>query len=186
MPHFVSCRRINAISPRVAPAASVNNVYARLLDDRPALTDLRFNNDVPDHGVFHHIETKGPPVFSRCRRLAPEKLRAAKKEFDSLVSLGVIRPSKSEWASPMHCVPKPDGSWRCCGDYRRLNASTVDDKYPIRTLRDFNAELSGKRVFSKINLVKGFHQILARRKTSRRRPSSHLSACSNLFACRLV
>ena len=158
-PQSVSCRRINSISPRITSAASINNVYAQLLSDRPSLTELRFNADAPGHGVTHHIETEGPPVFSRSRRLPPEKLASVKKEFDNLISLGIIRPSKSNWSSPLHCTTKPDGSWRPCGDYRRLNSITSDDKYPIRTLQDFNAELAGKTIFSKLDLVKGFHQI---------------------------
>ena len=61
--------------------------------------------------------------------------------------------------SPLHLVPKPDGSWRPTGDYRRLNNITVPDRYPIPNIYDFTAQLSGKRVFSKIDLVKGYYQI---------------------------
>ena len=56
-------------------------------------------------------------------------------------------------------APKPDGGWRVCGDYRRLNSMTPDDKYPVRSINDFAAELSGKKVFSKIDLFKGYNQI---------------------------
>ena len=50
---------------------------------------------------------------------------------------------------------KPCGGWRVCGDYRRLNAMTSDDTYPVRQLTDFTA----KSIFSKIDLLKGYHQI---------------------------
>ena len=56
-------------------------------------------------------------------------------------------------------APKPDGGWRVCGDYRRLNTQTEDDKYPVRQLTDFTANLAGKKVFSKVDLFKGYHQI---------------------------
>ena len=46
-----------------------------------------------------------------------------------------------------------------CGDYRRLNTATADDKYPVKTLTDFNANLAGKTIFSKVDLLKGYHQI---------------------------
>ena len=46
-----------------------------------------------------------------------------------------------------------------CGDYRRLNTVTTDDKYPVKQLSDFNANLAGKKIFSKIDLLKGYHQI---------------------------
>jgi hypothetical protein len=56
-------------------------------------------------------------------------------------------------------VPKKDGSWRSCGDYRRLNKATVHNRYLIPNIQDFTSHLHGCTVFSKINLVKGYHQV---------------------------
>ena len=68
--------------------------------------------------------------------------------------------AKKPCLSPCKCTPStPCGGWRVCGDYRRLNTQTVDDKYPVRNLTDFNSELAGKKIFSKIDLLKGYHQI---------------------------
>lgn len=111
------------------------------------------------HGVEHHIETNGAPVFARSRKLPPLKLQQAKAEFDIMLQKGICRPSKSAWASPLHMVRKPDGSWRPCGDYRSLNAKTVPDKYPVRLIHDFTSNLFGKLVFSTIDLRKAYHQI---------------------------
>ena len=138
---------------------AVNNVYTALLDERPELTTLAFNPAKTKHGVQHHIPTEGPPVYARARRLAPDQLVAAKAEFDKLQKLGIVRRSKSAWASALQSVRKPDGSLRLCGDYRRLNSITKDDRYPIRHISDFNADVAGKTIFSKVDLYKGYHQV---------------------------
>ncbi len=56
-------------------------------------------------------------------------------------------------------VPKEDGSWQPCGDYRRLNLVTTLDKYPLPNMQDLSNGLHGCTVFPKIDLVKGYHQI---------------------------
>ena len=113
----------------------------------------------PTHPVQHHIETTGRPVFAKARRLDSHKLELAKKEFGNMIQLGIIRPSSSPWASPLHLVEKSDGGWRPCGDYRRLNDITTPDRYPVPHIQDFSNHLSGKVVFSKIDLIKGFYNI---------------------------
>ena len=152
----------------------VNDPFYKLLDSFPEILTPSFTPVEVKHGVRHHIPTTGHPVQSRARKLDAEKLRVAKQEIDKLVKLGVCQrasASESEWASPLmvakkpclsqcKCTPTvPCGGWRVCGDYRRLNAITQDDKYPVRSINDFNAELHGKTIFSKIDLMKGYHQI---------------------------
>uniref|UniRef100_A0A5S6Q5D3 RNA-directed DNA polymerase n=1 Tax=Trichuris muris TaxID=70415 RepID=A0A5S6Q5D3_TRIMR len=108
----------------------------------------------------HVIETTGPPVFSKPRRLAPERLRMAKQHFEELVQQGIIRPSNSNWSSPLHLVPKQQpGQWRPCGDFRNLNRCTKPDRYPLPHIADFNSDLCGKTVFSKIDLARAYYQI---------------------------
>jgi hypothetical protein len=56
-------------------------------------------------------------------------------------------------------VPKKDGSWRPCGDYQRLNLVTTPDKYPLPNMQGLSNGLHGYTIFSKIDLVKGYHEI---------------------------
>jgi hypothetical protein len=76
-----------------------------------------------------------------------------------LESAGIVCCSKSPWASPLHMVPNKDGSWRPCGDYRRLNLVTTPDKYPWPNMQELLNGLDGCNLFSKIDLVKDYHQI---------------------------
>ena len=73
--------------------------------------------------------------------------------------MGIIRQSESPWASPLHMVPKNCGGWWPCGDYRRLNDVIVPDRYPVPHIQDFSAQLVDATIFSKIDHVKGYHQI---------------------------
>nr|VZI45750.1 unnamed protein product [Spirometra erinaceieuropaei] len=134
--------------------------YRDLLLQHPNIIKPQFRSGEIQHDVVYHIRTSGPPVFARPRGLAPSRLQAAKAEFEHMLQLGIIRPSESPWASPLHMVPKATSDdWRPCGDYRALNNATIPDRYPVPHLQDFAGALFGKSVCSKIDLVRAFHQI---------------------------
>ena len=148
-----------AVGGLAAAARCSLPVIQALLDEFPAVLDDSGRLPETTHGVVHHLSTTGPPVASPFRRLDAEKLAAAKAEFAALEQNGIVRRSNSPWASPLHMVRKADGGWRPCGDYRRLNGVTVPDVYPLPNMMDFQSRMQGCRVFSKVDLRKGYHQI---------------------------
>jgi hypothetical protein len=79
-----------------------------------------------------------------------------------LQEAGYIRPSSSPWGAPVLFVQKKDGSQRMCVDYRSLNDVTIKNKYPLPRIDDLFDQMRGARVFSKIDLRSGYHQMKIR------------------------
>lgn len=133
--------------------------YYEILKQYPDLFRPVSYINAAKHSVTHHIETTGLPLYAKARPLTPEKYEAVKKEFEKMLEMGICQPSKSSWASPIHVVTKKDGSFRICGDYRRLNSVTVPDRYPIPRIQDFTYQLHNKKIFSKLDLKSAFYWI---------------------------
>ena len=89
-----------SLRPIVAQA-SEETIISKLIEEYPTITIPLFNKEALPHSITHYIETIGPPIHDRARRLAPDKLKAAKAEFQQMMKLGIIHPSKSEWSSPL-------------------------------------------------------------------------------------
>jgi Reverse transcriptase (RNA-dependent DNA polymerase) len=155
-PPSIPCRRSSL-------AAAVRHIAPAVRELLAAFPRIVGNGDAwpqPRHGVEHVIETTGQPLHAKARRLDPDKLRAAEAEFRALEAAGIIQRSDSAWASPLHMVPKKDGTWRPCGNYRRLNMVTRPDRYPLPSFAaDFANKLHGCRYFWVVDLVKGYHKI---------------------------
>ena len=91
--------------------------------------------------------------------MAQVELKELKVQLQELVDKGFIRPSVSPWGAPVLFVRKKDGSLRLCIDYRQLNKVTIRNKYPLPRIYDLFDQLQGAKVFSKIDLRSGYHQL---------------------------
>ncbi|GJW75407.1 putative reverse transcriptase domain-containing protein [Tanacetum coccineum] len=102
------------------------------------------------------------PVARAPYRLAPSKLQELSTQLQELSDKGFIRPSSSPWGAPVLFVKKKDGSFWMCIDYRELNKLTVKNRYPLPRIDDLFDQLQGSRVYSKIGLRYGYHQLRVR------------------------
>jgi hypothetical protein len=102
------------------------------------------------------------PISKRPYRMFVEELKELKQQLTELQEAGYIRPSSSPWGAPVLFVQKKDGSQRMCVDYRSLNDVTVKNKYPLPRIDDLFDQMRGARVFSKIDLRSGYHQMKIR------------------------
>jgi hypothetical protein len=115
----------------------------------------------PDRAVEHEIPTepgKAPP-HKPVYRLSEKELGELKSQLEDLINRGFITPSTSPYAAPVLFVPKKDGTSRMVIDYRLLNAMTVKNRYPLPRIDELMDRLQGAKVFSKIDLASGYHQI---------------------------
>ena len=99
------------------------------------------------------------PIYVTPYRMAPTELRELKTQLQELLEKGYIRPSISPWGAPTLFVKKKDGTLRLCIDYRQLNRVTIKNKYPLPRVDDLFDQLQGARVFIKIDLRSGYHQL---------------------------
>ena len=129
------------------------DVFPEELPGMPPDTEVEFVIDLLPGTV---------PISKRPYRMVVEELKELKKQLTELQEAGYIRPSSSPWGAPVLFVQKKDGSQRTCVDYRTLNDVTVKNKYPLPRIEDLFNRMRGARVFSKIELRSGYHQMKIR------------------------
>ena len=110
--------------------------------------------------VKHRVDTgNSPPIRQPVRRIPLHKREEARHLLQDMLAKGVIQPSSSPWASPIVLVPKKDGNVRFCVDYRKVNAVTRRDAYPLPRMDDTLDTLAGAKWFSTLDMVSGYWQV---------------------------
>ena len=170
---------ISAISARCLLQKGCTGYLAHVVDTRSSemgLEDVSVVGDFPDvfpddlPGLPPEREIDFPidlvpgtaPISLPPYRMAPAELKELKTQLQELVDMGFIRPSISPWGAPVLFVKKKDDIWRLCIDYRQLNKVTIRNRYPLPRIDDLFDQLQGARVFSKIDLRSGYHQLRIR------------------------
>ena len=115
----------------------------------------------PKRTVEFEIKTEegATPPNKPPYRLSPKEHEELQAQIDDLLAQGHIRPSTSPYGAPVLFVPKKDGRWRMCVDYRALNRQTIRDRYPLPRIDDLLDRLGKARHFTTLDLASGYHQI---------------------------
>ena len=124
--------------------------YKDIIQDVPGRTRL----------VHHDILTgNSPPIRLPPYRLAHTAQEVLREEIKSLLEQNIIEPSKSPWSVPIVLVPKKDGTTRMCVDYRKLNAVTTGDPYPLPHIEDLINDIGSAKYITTLDLTKGYYQV---------------------------
>jgi hypothetical protein len=126
------------------------NVFPDDLPGMPSDRDIEF---------VIELQPGTAPISKRLCRMPPNELAELKIQLQDLLDKGFIRPSASPWGCPTLFVKKKDNSLRLCIDYCPLNVVTIKNKYPLPRIDILFDQLAGAKVFSKIDLLCGYHQI---------------------------
>ena len=118
--------------------------------------------DVPGWttAAIHDVDVgEATPIKQHAYRVNPIKRKCIRKEVEYMLQNGIVEPSQSQWSSPCVLVPKPDGSFRFCTDFRKVNSVTKPDCHPLPRIDDCIDQIGSAQFVSKFDLLKGYWQV---------------------------
>lgn len=128
--------------------------FQDVFTDNPS--GMGFNNEI-EHEI--ELEPLVQPIKCRPYRVSAKEKEIVNNQVQEMLKHNIIRPSKSPWASPVVLVKKKDQTWRFCVDYRKLNAVTKKNNYPLPLIDDLLNSLGNAKYFSSLDLFSGYWQI---------------------------
>ncbi|KAI2660984.1 Retrovirus-related Pol polyprotein [Labeo rohita] len=128
----------------------LRNAPQQCASDVPKLTTV----------LQHDIKVNGArPIKQHAYRVNTVKRSIMRQEVNYLLENGLAKHSYSPWSSPCLLVPKPDGTFRFCTDFRKVNAVTVPDSYPLPRMEDCVDNIGSACFVSKLDMLKGYWQV---------------------------
>jgi hypothetical protein len=178
IPKPVSVRQVSAMQLKKCMrkgcqvyAIQVTNLLEK--EDKPKLEDFvvlrefrdMFVDEIPELPPRREIDFSidllpgSTPISKAPYRMSLPELTELKIQLQELLDKEYIRPSVSPWGAPVLFVKKKDGTLRLCIDYRQLNKMTIKNKYPLPRINDLFDQVGGAKIFSKLDLRSGYHQV---------------------------
>jgi hypothetical protein len=178
IPKLVSVRQVSAMQLKKCIrkgcqvyAIQVTNLLEK--EDKPKLEDFvvlrefrdMFVDEIPELPPRREIDFSidllldSAPVSKAPYRMSLPELTELKIQLQELLDKEYIRPSVSPWGAPILFVKNKDGNLRLCIDYRQMKKMTIKNKYPLPRINDMFDQVGGAKIFSKLDLRSGYHQV---------------------------
>lgn len=161
MPIILLTYKENFINSELLTSSLPSSISSLLQDFEDVFPENIPNGLPPLRGIEHQIDfVPGSQIPNRpAYRSNPEETKELQRQVEELLEKGFVRESMSPCSVPVLLVPKKDGTWRMCVDCRAINKIMVKYRHPIPRLDDMLDQLHGSKIFSKIDLKSGYHQI---------------------------
>lgn len=158
------------------PVQQLLDIYQDVFTDPQTLPPQR------SYGHAIHLLPGSILISSKPYHYSPLHKTEIEKQVTQLLQAGLISHSHSPFASPV-LVKKKDGSWRFCVDYRKLNEITIKNRFPMPIIKEILNELSGAKVFTKLDLRSRYHHITRLQLMSRKLLLKHIKVITNSRLC---